>query len=123
MVDMSTVIGHNIREAMRSRGFNVSGLAVCLGVSPVVIRSMLDGSRLVSASELRRVADVLGTTTECLSRVSNTYCDSNFVSVFGSRVNSEGGLHALQVADTLSDMILFHSRVRRNGESALCYDS
>lgn len=41
--------------------------------------------------------------------------EPSFRTAFEDRVKSEAGIMALEIADKISDMILFHTRVRRNG--------
>ncbi len=45
--------------------------------------------------------------------------DTNIVHAFMGRVQSEQAKQTLQLADELSDMILFHKKVRKNGNAMM----
>ena len=56
---------------------------------------------------------------EKLTRITPNYADTNIVHAFMGKVQSELAKQALQIADELSDMILFHKRVRENGDAMM----
>ena len=57
----------------------------------------------------------LGVKMEELTKIPAHIPDTDVIHVFMGKVESEQAKNALQIADKLSDMILFHSRVRENG--------
>lgn len=115
MLDMNIVIPNNILMNLKAQNKRQVDLADGIGVSKQTISKMLDGSRTINAIELRKIADYLGTTMDTLAKFPELPVDNNIVHVFMDRVASEGGKNALTAADKLSDMILFHSKVRANG--------
>ncbi|MDO4169941.1 MAG: hypothetical protein Q4D45_08565 [Lachnospiraceae bacterium] len=52
---------------------------------------------------------------EELTRIQAKTVDTDIVHAFMGKVNSEQAKNALAIADKLSDMILFYSKVRENG--------
>ncbi len=76
---------------------------------------MLNGSRMINAIELKRIAEFLGVKMEELTKLQGDSVDTDIVHAFMGKVESEEAKEALNIADKLSNMILFHSRVRDNG--------
>jgi hypothetical protein len=76
---------------------------------------------MINAVELKRIADFLGVKMENLTKLreneANTTgtVDNDVILAFMGKVESRQAKNALEIADRLSDMILFHSRVRENG--------
>jgi hypothetical protein len=54
-----------------------------------------------------------------LTRIPEKAVDTDMVHAFMGKVDSEQAKTALDIADKLSDMILFHSRVRENGTAMM----
>ena len=70
---------------------------------------------MINAVELKRIAEFLGVKMEELTKVREDSVDTDIVHAFMGKVESDEAKEALNIADKLSDMILFHSRVRDNG--------
>lgn len=115
MVDMNMVIAENILYMLKRQNKKQTELAVSIGTSKQTINKMLNGFRMINAIELKMIADFFGVKMEELTRIPNTPIERDIVHVFMGRVDSKQARTALKTADTLSDMILFHKRVRENG--------
>jgi hypothetical protein len=82
---------------------------------------MLNGARMINAVELKQIADFLGVKMEELTKIrgndinTSDMADMDIAHAFMGKVESRQAKNALEIADKLSDMILFHSRVRENG--------
>ena len=74
---------------------------------------------MINAIELKSIAEYLGVRMEELTRISPEYGDTDIVHAFMGKVQSEEARQALKIADELSDMILFHKRVRENGNAMM----
>lgn len=119
MVDMNTMIANNIRAQLKKQDKKQTDLADALGTNKQTVNKMLNGTRMINAVELRSIADHLGVKMEELTRISSMHADINVVHAFMGKVQSEQAKQALQLADELSDMILFHKRVRENGNAMM----
>ena len=86
MFDVNSMIAANIVAILKKQNRKQIDLAGALQTNKQTISKMLNGSRMINAIELKRIAEFLGVKME-----------------------------ALNIADKLSNMILFHSRVRDNG--------
>ena len=86
-----------------------------IGTTKQTVNKMLNGSRMINAIELKRIADFLGIKMEELTKMPKAVQEENVVHAFMGRVASQQAKDALAIADKLSDMILFHRRVRENG--------
>ena len=115
MLDMNLVIANNILMRLKEQNKKQVDLADGIGISKQTVSKMLNGSRSINAIELRRIAEYLGVTMDILAKLPEVPQENNIIHAFMGRVTSEGGKNALAIADKLSDMILFHSKVRANG--------
>ena len=115
MLDMNLVIANNILMRLKEQNKKQVDLADGIGISKQIISKMLNGSRAINAIELRKIAEYLGVTMDTLAILPEVPQENNVIHAFMGRVTSEGGKNALAIADKISDMILFHSKVRANG--------
>ncbi len=119
MVDMNMVIAENILFMLKRQNRKQTELADSIGTNKQTINKMLNGSRMINAIELKMIADFFGVKMEELTRIPKTPIERDIVHVFMGKVDSEQARTALKTADMLSDMILFHKRVRENGAAMM----
>ena len=112
---MNLVIANNILMRLKEQNKKQVDLADGIDISKQIVSKMLNGSRAINAIELRQIAEYLGVTMDTLAKLPEVPQENNIIHAFMGRVTSEGGKNALAIADKLSDMILFHSKVRSNG--------
>lgn len=115
MADMNMVIADNIMNCLRKQNIKQTDMADGIGTTKQTVNKMLNGSRIINAIELKRIADFLGIKMEELTKMPEAVQEENVVHAFMGRVASQQAKDALAIADKLSDMILFHRRVRENG--------
>ena len=119
MVDMNTVIAGNILVLLKKQNKKQTELADALGTNKQTVNKMLNGTRMINAMELKSIAEYLGVKMEELTRIPSEPSDTNVVHAFMGKVQSEQARRALQISDELSDMILFHKKVRENGKAMM----
>jgi transcriptional regulator with XRE-family HTH domain len=119
MVDMSMIIANNIMNYLKKQNKKQTDMACAIGTTKQTVNKMLNGSRMVSAIELKKIADYLGVKMEELTYIPDTEQEVNVVHAFMGKVESQQAKRTLEIADELSDMILFHKRVRENGTDML----
>ena len=119
MVDMNVMIAGNILALLKSQNRKQIDLADALKTNKQTVNKMLNGTRMINAVELKAIADYLGVRMEELTKISKAHSDTSVVHAFMGKVQSEQAKQALQIADELSDMILFHKRVRENGNAMM----
>lgn len=119
MVDINTIIAGNIFVLLKKQNKKQTDLADALGTTKQTVNKMLNGTRMINAAELKSIADYLGVKMEELTRISAVQADTDVVHVFMGKVQSEQAKRALEIADELSDMILFHKKVRENGNALM----
>lgn len=119
MVDMNTVIAGNILSLLKKQNKKQTDLANALRTNKQTVNKMLNGTRMINAVELKSIAEYLGVKMEELTKIPPIHADTNIVHVFMGKVQSEQAKQALVIADELSDMILFHKKVRENGEAMM----
>lgn len=115
MVDMNMIIAGNILNLLKKQNKKQTDLAEALGTNKQTVNKMLNGARMINAIELKSISDYLGVKMEELTKISLGYEDTDIVRAFMGKVQSDEARQALKIADELSDMILFHRRVRENG--------
>ena len=115
MTDLNLVIANNIHTLLKQQNKKQVELADALRTNKQTVSKMLNGTRMISAAELKQTADFLGVKMEDLTRIRENIEDTDIVRAFMGKVDSEQARNALEIADKLSDLILFHARVRENG--------
>ena len=117
MVDMNMMISNNILDILRKQGKKQMDLAEGIGVSKQTMSKMLNGRRTISAVELKKIADCLNVSMETIMKIPEAPVETDVIHTFMGRVETEEAKEALRIADEVSDMVLFHSRVRKNGQA------
>lgn len=115
MIDVNEMIAANIVAILKQQNKKQIDLAEALQTNKQTVSKMLNGSRMINAVELKRIAEFLGVKMEELTKLRENVADTDIVHAFMGKVESEQAKEALQIADRLSDMILFHRIVRENG--------
>ena len=119
MIDMNNMIAENIMALLREQNKKQTDLANALGTNKQTVNKMLNGTRMINAIELKNISEFLGVRMEELTRINPVYEDTNAVHAFMGKVQSEQAKQALIIADEISDMILFHKKVRENGDAMM----
>lgn len=115
MMDINIMIANNILDVLRKQGKKQMDIAKGIGVSKQTMSKMLNGGRNINAVELKKIADYLGISMEIILQIPDVPEETDAIHTFMGRVETEEAKEALRIADEVSDMILFHSRVRKNG--------
>ena len=113
MIDINTVISNNIIALLKEQNRKQSDLANILDVDIQTINDILNGTDIINAHTLQSIADYLDVEINVLTKIDPDYTDSDIVRMFHKKSRSK---YAFQIADNLSDMILFHKKVRENNE-------
>ncbi len=119
MMNINMIIANNILEALRRKGKKQMELAQGIGVSKQTMSKMLNGGRSINAVELKQIADYLGISMESIMTIPDQTMKDDVIHTFMGRVETDEAREALKVADKVSDMIVFHKRVRKNGISMM----
>lgn len=115
MVDMNMIIANNVLNCLKKQNKKQTDMADGIGTTKQTVNKMLNGSRMINAIELKKIADFLGVKMDELTWMPEVMQEENVIHAFMGKVTSQQAKDALTIADKLSDMILFHSRVRENG--------
>lgn len=115
MMDPNLIIANNILELLKHQGKKQTDLASGIGVSKQTMSKMMNGGRMISAVELKKIAAYLNTSTDYIVSIPETDTKTDVIHTFMGRVGTDEARDALRIADEVSDRILFHSRVRKNG--------
>ncbi|MDC7291022.1 helix-turn-helix domain-containing protein [Blautia schinkii] len=115
MVDMNGVIANNICMWLEKQNKKQVQLAEYLNVSRQTVNKMLNGSRTISAGELRKSADFFNTSMEELTTIPQNYEENDVFRVFMGKTGTEEAKQAVRDIDKLIELILFQDKVRENG--------
>lgn len=110
MVDMNEVIASNISKQLSKLGKKQSDLAKDLHLQRQTVHKMLNGARMITASELKAISDFCNTTMDELVKIPDTYQISKVAIAFMGKVSSEAAKQGIETAEQLIDLYLFHSR-------------
>ncbi len=113
------VIASNILAMLKKQNKRQTDLADALNTNKQTVNKMLNGTRMINAIELKAISDYLGVKMEELTKIQAKQEDTNIVHAFMGKAQSVEAKQALQTADELSEMILFHKRVRENGKNMM----
>lgn len=119
MNNLNMIIANNIMMILKKQNKKQTDLASALNTSKQTVNKMLNGYRMINAMELKIIAEYLNVSMEYLTRISNPVTETNIIHVFMGRISTEEAYQAIKIADKLSDMILFHNRVKAKGEKML----
>ena len=115
MIDMNMVIANNILAILEEKNIGQSELADALHTNKQTINKMLNGTSIINVVELKMIADYLEVNVRKLTSIDKEMSDSNIIDLFKGKVDYKQANKALEIADNLSEMILFHRKVRENG--------
>ncbi len=116
MTGINAIICTNIVTLLRKNGKRQNDLADTIGVSKQIMSNMLGGKRIISAVELRSIADFFGVTMEKLMESSEGSENMDAIHVFMGEVKTPEARKSLEIADKLADMVLYYARLRENAE-------
>lgn len=106
----------NIQRELEKRNLKPVDLAKEIGICKQTMNKMMDGIRTINAIELYKIAEYLHVSMDCLMKMPDKPIDTNVIQSLMARVKTEEAKKGIQLADQLSDMILFHTRVLENGK-------
>lgn len=119
MSNANIILAKNIIMILKRQNRKQVELAEALHTNKQTVNKMLNGSRMINAIELKQIADFLGVKMEELTKIPQNVSDTDVIHAFMGKVESEQAKNALKIADKLSDMILFHKKVRENGTAMM----
>ena len=114
-MDINMIIANNILDLLKKQDKKQMDLARGIGVSKQTMSKMLNGGRSINAIELKRIADFLETSMDSIMTIPEKAEKMDVIHTFMGKVETAEAIEALKVADKVSDMIVFHRRVRNNG--------
>ena len=114
MIDMNAVIANNVLTLLKRTGATQNDLADALNIKKQTMRRMLYGIQPINATELLQIAVFFHVDVKELSRIpaTNVPTNDNVARTFTDSFESTAAKEALEIADELADLIIFHAEVR-----------
>ncbi len=119
MTDIDVLIAGNIQAIMKEQNKKQVDLATALDTNKQTVNKMLNGSRKISAGELKQIAEFLKVKMDDLTTIPTNIEETTFAPVLMGQMDSEEAIQTLRIADEISDLVLFHKRVRENGTAMM----
>lgn len=116
MLDVNMKIANNIQVELEKRNLKPVDLVKEIGVSKQTMRKMMNGVRVINAIELHKISEYLHVLMDSLMEMPENSKDTNAIHSLMTCVKTDEAKKGIQLADQLSDMILFHTRVLENGK-------
>ncbi len=116
MLDVNMIIASNIQVELKKENKKQIDLAEGIGISKQTMSKIMNGSRAINAIELHKISEYLHVSMDSLMKVPDKTMDTNVIHAFMGRVKTKEARKGIELADELSDMILFHTRVYKNGK-------
>ena len=89
MFDVNSMIAANIVAILKKQNRKQIDLAGALQTNKQTISKMLNGSRMINAIELKRIAEFLGVKMEELTKLQGDSVDTDIVHAFMGKVECE----------------------------------
>ena len=116
MLDVNMIIANNIQADLKKENKKQVDLAEGIGVSKQTMSKIMNGARAINAIELHKISEYLHVSMDSLMKMPEKPMDTNVIHAFMGRVKTEEARKGIRLADELSNMILFHTRVCENGK-------
>ena len=116
MIDVNMVVVNNIQKILTTKNISIIDLAYGTNISIETINKIMNGSKTINANDLHKIAEFLDVSLETLMKAQEFPTGTNAVNTFMGRVKSKEAQRGIEIADELSDTILFHTRVYENGK-------
>lgn len=118
MIDLDAAIAHNIRGQMRKQNMTAVEISTAIQMPEPELRQILSGARCLNAKEICRLATCLGmTVAELMSVREGTETDG--LKYLMKNAHTDAAREALEIADELADMIIFHANVMENAKAMM----
>lgn len=116
MLDANMIIANNIRAELEKESKKQADLAKEIGISKKTMNKIMNGARTIDAIELRRISKCLNVTISSLLKIPERPEDTDEIKTLMTRARTKEAREGIQLADELSDMILFHTKIYENGK-------
>lgn len=116
MLNVNMIITNNIQAELKKEKKKQADLAEYIGVSEQTMNQIMSGARAINAAELHKIFEYLHVPIDSLTKMPTKPMETNVIHTLMDRVKTEEARKGIRLADELSDMILFHTRVCENGK-------
>ena len=116
MLDANMIIANNIQAELKKENKKQVDLPEEAEVSKQTMSKIMNGAKAINAIELHKISEYLRVSIDSLMKMPKKPMDMNVIHAFMGRVKTEEERKGIQLADELSDMIMFHTRVCENGK-------
>ena len=99
-------VGYNIQTVLHERGITQQQLADQLSVSKQVMSKIVNGAKAINVTEISKIADILGTTTDQLLQLHSSHADDTMIKFMGEITVEETKKKVNRISEVI-DQICF----------------
>lgn len=119
MININKIIGQNISMLMQRKGKKPAEIAAALSKTTKDVKKMIVGEHTITAEDLQTIAAILEVSTTALTKIPAEGEYRLTLEAMADKAESRSAKEAIAIAGKVSDIVLFHKRVRENREKMM----
>lgn len=117
MLKIDEIIAHNVEKILEQKKMKQNELADAMRISRSTMREIMDGGKLITPTLQNKIAKALSVKVkDLLSMDSYNGVNQSVISVLIGQVYTDNAKNAINIADKLSEYILFYRNAVDNGK-------
>ena len=117
MLKINEIIAHNVEKILGQKKMKQNELADAMKISRSTMREIMDGGKVITPVLQNKIAEALSVKVEdLLSMDSYNGVSQNVIPVLMGQVYTDNAKNAINIADELSEYILFYRNAVDNGK-------
>ncbi len=117
MLKIDEIIAHNVEKILKQKKIKQYELADAMKISRSTMREIMDGGKIITPTLQNKIAKALSVKVkDLLSMDSYNGVSQNVIPVLIGQVYTDNAKNAINIADKLSEYILFYRNTVANGK-------
>ena len=117
MLKIDEIIAHNVEKILKQKKMKQNELADAMKISRSTMREIMDGGKVITLALQNKIAKALSVKVKDLLSMDSYNCVSqNVIPVPIGQVDTDNAKNAINIADKLSEYILFYRNAVDNGK-------
>ena len=121
MLKIDEIIAYNVEKILKQKKMKQNELAGAMKISRSTRREIMDGGKVITLALQNKIAKALSVKVkDLLSMDSYNGVSQNVIPVLIGQVHTDNAKNAINIADELSEYILFYRNAVDNGKKMEC---
>ena len=121
MLKIDEIIAYNVEKILKQKKMKQNELAGAMKISRSTMREIMDGGKVITLALQNKIAKALSVKVkDLLSMDSYNGVSQNVIPVLIGQVHTDNAKNAINIADELSEYILFYRNEVDNGKKMEC---